>query len=88
MFLSIFAICYGKQTCSMGYNKWPKTFLDFFSLKFKLWLHQNGENCFFTFWVKRTSSERASEEEQNTENRFSMRHVWAELVRPGIHSFS
>ena len=72
----------------MGYDKWPKTFLDFFSLKFKLWLHQNGENSFFTFWVKRTSSERASEEEQNTENRFSMRHVWAELVRPGIHSFS
>ena len=47
-----------------------------------------GKIVFFTFWVKPTSSERASEEEQNTENRFSMRHVWAELVRPGIHSFS
>jgi len=47
-----------------------------------------GKIVFFTFSVKLISSERASEEEQNTENRFSMRHVWAELVRPRIHSFS
>ena len=46
-----------------------------------------GKIVFITFWVKLTSSERASEEEQNTENRLSMRHVWAELVRPRIHSF-
>ena len=50
---------------------------------------------FFTFWVKLISSERASEEGQNTEKRFSIRHVWAQvwdfkniLVRPPIHSFS
>ena len=41
--------------------------------------HQNVEIFFFTFWVKLISSERASEEEQNTENRFSIRLVWAEL---------
>ena len=39
--------------------------------------HQKKENCFvfFIFWVKLNSFERASEEEHNTENRFSIRHV-------------
>ena len=34
---------------------------------------------YFYFWVKLVSFERALEEEHNTENRFSIRHVWAEL---------
>ena len=74
--------------------------LEWNTCKIDGWRHQNGLNVVFNFQVKLISSERALEEEQNSENRFWLRHVkfklwdfkeiwvhpWNHAILPPLHN--